>query len=160
MKSIVENTYIRSTETVTSYNRILSSLLFGFPMDRENISSDDSYSSHDEIQTLAEVTAIPVPSSCDSSSTTSTVAKTARDKFFTNFQNDMEKKRCSAECLLCETPKRIVDKLGVTSNFTRHARESHKQAFDAWVVELNQWKSANSKTSTNKSLIFHKKNMT
>ena len=40
-----------------------------------------------------------------------------------------QKKRWSAECLLCEKSKRIFDKLGVTSNFTQHARECHKQAF-------------------------------
>ena len=61
-------------------------------MDRENTSFDDCNSSQDEIQTVAQVTASSATSDCNSSSTDSTVPKTARDKFFTNLQNEMEKK--------------------------------------------------------------------
>ena len=77
------------------------------------------------------------------------ISKTALDKFFKDLQHESEKKRWSAECLLSETSKRIFGKLGVTSNFTRHARECHKQAFDIWLRELNETK-AISPMTTNK----------
>lgn len=63
------------------------------------------------------------------------VPKTARDKFFEDLQHDTDKKRWSAKCKLCEKPKRVIDKVGVTSNFTRHVRENHRQQFEQWLKD-------------------------
>lgn len=82
-------------------------------------------------------------SSCSSSS----IPRTARDKFFKDIQYQKEKNKWSAECLLCEKPKTFFDNIGVTSNFTRHAREHHKEAFDIWLHEL---KNTSAKNQTNK----------
>jgi len=40
--------------------------------------------------------------------------------------------------------------LGVTSNFTRHVRECHKEAFNTWTNELNKSKFMSSNKSANK----------
>jgi hypothetical protein len=86
----------------------------------------------------------------NSSSVPSNIPKTARDKFFKDIQYEKEKKKWSAECLLCEKSKRVFDRIGVTSNFTRHAREHHKQAFNIWLHELIESKSVSSIHQGNK----------
>ncbi|CAF1557538.1 unnamed protein product, partial [Adineta ricciae] len=58
--------------------------------------------------------------------------KTARDQFFEDLQHEKDKNRWSAKCLLCKKVKRVFDKIGVTSNFTRHAREYHKEQYEQW----------------------------
>lgn len=121
-------------------------------MNQENSSFANLHLSDDEVQIEAEV-----PSSAATNNSTSlptstrlVVPKTARDKFFKDLQYETEKGRYSGECLLCTKSKRIFEKLGVTSNFTRHARECHKEAFDIWVCELNESKSISPTQSTNK----------
>ncbi|CAF1054372.1 unnamed protein product [Rotaria sordida] len=86
----------------------------------------------------------------NSSCSSSNIPRTARDKFFKDIQYQKEKKRWSAECLLCEKPKRVFDNIGVTSNFTRHVREHHKEAFDIWLHELKELKGTSAKNQTNK----------
>ena len=86
----------------------------------------------------------------NSPSPSSSIPRTARDKFFKDIQYQKEKKKWSAECLLCDKSKRVSDKIGVTSNFARHVREHHKQAFDVWLGELNELKGRSSKNETNK----------
>ncbi|CAF3411704.1 unnamed protein product [Rotaria socialis] len=97
-------------------------------MESGNNSFKNLYSSTNEVQIIVA----PSTSNTEevaSTSPSSTTPRTARDKFFKDVQYDKEKKRWSAECLLCETPKRVFDALGVTSNFNRHARDYHTQAF-------------------------------
>ena len=113
-------------------------------MNQENNSFDNLSSSHDGIEARAEGS-IATTITSTSPSSSSTVPRTARDKFFKDLQQDLIKKRWSAECLLCKTSKRVFDKLGVTSNFTRHVRECHKQAFDKWFSELNETTSVSPK---------------
>ena len=86
----------------------------------------------------------------NSPSSSSSIPRTARDKFFKDIQYQKEKKKWSAECLLCDKSKRVSDKIDVTSNFARHVREHHKQAFDIWLGELNELKGRSSKNETNK----------
>ena len=50
-----------------------------------------------------------------SSSSSSSIPRTARDKFFKDIQYQKEKKKWSAECLLCDKSKRVSDKIVVTS---------------------------------------------
>jgi len=84
------------------------------------------------------------------SSSSSSIPKTARDKFFKDIQYQKEKKKWSAECVLCEKPKRVFDNIGVTSNFNRHAREHHKEAFDLWLQQLKESKDVSSPNQTNR----------
>ena len=114
-------------------------------MNQENNSFDHSSSSQDDIEVQEEGSITSTAITSTSSSSSLTVPRTALDKFFKDLQHDSVKKRWSAECLLCKKSKRIFDKLGVTSNFTRHVRESHKQAFDKWSLELNETKSTSPK---------------
>jgi hypothetical protein len=119
-------------------------------MDRQNNSFDNSEPSQDDIQVDTGDSNCATEISSMSASSNLMVPKTARDKFFKDLQHDNAKKRWSAECLLCTRSKRVFDKLVVTSNFTRHARECHKEAFDIWTRELNELKSVSSTKSLNK----------
>ena len=116
----------------------------------EEIISIDIHSSQGDfrIETESSISAGAITPT--SSSLNVAVPKTARDKFFKDLQSETEKKRWSAECLLCQKSKRVFDKLGVTSNFTRHVRECHKKEFDIWVHELNESKSISLDKSVNK----------
>ncbi|CAF3417709.1 unnamed protein product [Rotaria sp. Silwood2] len=86
----------------------------------------------------------------NSSSSSSSIPRIAPDRFFKDIQYQNEKNKWSAECFLGEKSKRVFDKIDVTSNFTRHVREHHKQAFDLWLHELNELKGISSKNQTNK----------
>ncbi|CAF2100505.1 unnamed protein product [Rotaria magnacalcarata] len=127
-------------------------------MESGNNSFKNLYSSTNEVQIIVA----PSTSNTEevaSTSPSSTTPRTARDKFFKDVQYDKEKKRWSAECLLCETPKRVFDALGVTSNFNRHARDYHTQAFKLWLQELNEVKAMSSTNQKNKiSQHFRKRN--
>jgi len=101
----------------------------------------------DEIQSASSTT--------DSSKTqnllpNSIVYKTARDQFFKDLQHEKDKDRWSAKCKLCEGTKRVVDKLGVTSNFTRHVKQYHKKDYEEW-AKTNEYKQ--NKLSTKKNRI-------
>jgi hypothetical protein len=119
-------------------------------MEQENIPSNNFQPSQDDVQKETEILISPTTTTSASSSSNLTVPKTARNKFFKDLQCETEKKRWSAECVLCTKSKRIFDKLGVTSNFTRHARECHKPAFDIWERELKELKSVSPTKSMNK----------
>ncbi|CAF3849642.1 unnamed protein product [Rotaria magnacalcarata] len=103
-------------------------------MNQENNSFENLHPSQDDVQIQieAEVSISAGTITSTTSSSILTTPKTARDKFFKDLQYETEKKD------------------GVTSNFTRHARECHKQAFDIWVRELNESKSVSSTKSVNK----------
>ncbi len=64
--------------------------------------------------------------------------KTARNKFFEDILHKKDKNRWSAKCLLCKKSKRVIDKLGVTSDFTQHARDYHKEEYEQWLNESKQ----------------------
>ncbi|UJR17868.1 hypothetical protein I4U23_004767 [Adineta vaga] len=101
-------------------------------MNQQN-STVDTPSSNDEI----EIEVVPTFSSAtvsQSLASNSTVFKTARDQFFDDLQTEVDKDRWSAKCLLCKKSKRVIDKQGVTSNFTRHARQYHKEEYEKWLT--------------------------
>ncbi|CAF2640992.1 unnamed protein product [Rotaria sp. Silwood2] len=110
-------------------------------MDQQNNTTESSSPSNDELEIQETEPIITTATTSEGLLSSSSVPKTARDKFFENLQHEKDKNRWSAKCLLCEKPKRVIDKLGVTSNFTRHAREYHKKQNDQW---LNEFKNVNS----------------
>ena len=77
----------------------------------------------------------------DNSSSGSDMATTARDKFFEYLRHEENKNRWSAKYLLCKKNKRVIDMIGVTSNFTRHARTYHKEQYEQWLIECKRIKS-------------------
>ncbi|CAF4885441.1 unnamed protein product, partial [Rotaria sp. Silwood2] len=108
---------------------------------QQNNTTESSSPSNDELEIQETEPIITTATTSEGLLSSSSVPKTARDKFFENLQHEKDKNRWSAKCLLCEKPKRVIDKLGVTSNFTRHAREYHKKQNDQW---LNEFKNVNS----------------
>ena len=101
----------------------------------EEIISIDIHSSQGDVRIETESSISAGAITPTSSSLNLTVPKTARDKFFEDLQHEKDKNRWSAKCLLCEKSKRIIDTLGVTSNFTRHAREYHKEEYEQWLIQ-------------------------
>lgn len=92
-----------------------------------NPESPDSTSS--TLSTLSVST-----SSCEIIPRKHNVAKTARDKFFTNILK--YEKNWSAQCLLCDEV--VLDNLGVTSIINRHVKIHHKTEYDKWSKELHE----------------------
>lgn len=121
-------------------------------MNKEDDSVDNLHSTQDDVQIETDISISAGTINSTSAASNLTVPKATRDKFFKDLQYEIEteKKRWSAECLLCTKSKRIFDKLGVTSNFTRHVRECHKEAFDIWTRELNESKPVSPTGSVNK----------
>ncbi|CAF3105902.1 unnamed protein product [Rotaria sp. Silwood2] len=114
----------------------------------QQISTIESSSlSNDELEMQEIQLIITTADGSESSSSSSVIHKTARDQFFEDIQHEKDKNRWSAKCLLCKKSKRIIDKLGVTSNFTRHARQYHKDQYEQW---LNESKQVNSVVQKNK----------
>ncbi|CAF3595701.1 unnamed protein product [Rotaria sp. Silwood1] len=96
-------------------------------MDQQNSTIESSSPSNDELEIQETEPIITTATTSESLLSSLSIPKTARDKFFEDLQHEKDKNRWSAKCLLCEKPKRVIDKLEVTSNFTRYAREYHKE---------------------------------
>jgi hypothetical protein len=116
-------------------------------MDQQISSAEISSLSSDELEMQEVRPTSTTTDSFESSSSSSAVYKTARDQFFEDLQRENDKDRWSAKCKLCKKSKIIIDKLGVTSNFTRHVKQYHKDEYNQW---LNNSKKADLTGQKNK----------
>ncbi|CAF0735235.1 unnamed protein product [Adineta steineri] len=115
-------------------------------MNQQN-SGVDTPSSNDDIEIEEAVRTIDPTTTSQNLVSSSTIFKTARDQFFEDLQTEVDRNSWSAKCLLCTKPKRVIEKQGVTSNFTRHVRHYHKEEYEKWLNESNK---VNSPSQTNK----------
>ena len=104
-------------------------------------SSVDTPSSSDEVEIQEQESTMNATTISQCLLSNSKLRKTARDQFFEDLQREEDKNRWSAKCLLCESNKRVMDKIGVTSNFTRHVRQYHQEEYEEWAHQSERTRS-------------------
>ena len=58
--------------------------------------------------------------------------------FFEDRKYENDKNKWLTECKICAKPKRPMNKIGLTPNYTRHARKYHKDQYMAWIDEVKK----------------------
>jgi hypothetical protein len=94
-------------------------------------------------------------SSTDVTSATEYVEKTVRDQFYTNIKIMNEKNSWEATCKICKSTVRGTK--GVTSNYNRHIKESHKSQYDLWQEQLQSNNLTRQKKITDTLAVQHVK---
>lgn len=108
-------------------------------MNSETINSTiDTPPSTDEVEIQEQEVTMDATTVSQSLLPSTKILKTARDQFFEDLQHEKKMNRWSAKCLLCKKSKRVMDKIGVTSNFTRHVRQYHEQQYQEWVHQSKE----------------------